>query len=120
MIKYQGKITSIGPLVNEFLDARILVLFGENAPEELREFSILHDGQHLIQNVEAGDWFCLNDQRYRILAIGEVANKNLGDLGHLILKFNGSVKPEMPGDVCLEAKPIPEIQEGMHFSIITK
>ncbi len=31
MIKYQGKILSIGPLVDEFKQAGILVFFGENA-----------------------------------------------------------------------------------------
>jgi PTS system glucitol/sorbitol-specific IIA component len=118
VIKYEGRITAIGPLVGEFIDAGILVLFGEDAPEELKEFSILHDGKRLLEEIQPGDWFCIDDQRYHILAVGEVANTNLGNLGHLILKFNGMDKPEMPGDVCVEARPLPVIQEGMSFSII--
>ena len=101
----------------EFTDAGVLVLFGENAPDELKEFSILHDGQTLHEDVAPGDWFTIEGQRYRVLAVGEVANTNLGNLGHLILKFNGSDKPEMPGDVCVEALPLPEIRPGMSFSI---
>jgi acetyl-CoA carboxylase biotin carboxyl carrier protein len=38
MIKYQAQIREIGPLVGEFTAAGVLVLFGENAPEELKEF----------------------------------------------------------------------------------
>lgn len=120
MIKYQAQIREIGPLVGEFTAAGVLVLFGENAPEELKEFSIIHDGKQLQQEVSPGDWFCLEDLRYRVLAVGEVANTNLGNLGHLILKFNGFEQPEMPGDVCVEAKPLPEIQEGMIFSIVSE
>jgi PTS system glucitol/sorbitol-specific IIA component len=120
VVKYQAKITQIGPLVGEFTAAGVLVLFGEDAPEELKEFSIIHDGKLLHKEVAPGDWFCLEDGKYRILAVGEVANTNLGNLGHLILKFNGIDTPEMPGDVCVEAKPLPDIEEGMSFSIVSE
>ena len=118
VLKYQAQITQIGPLVDEFVSAGVLVLFGESAPEELKEFSIIHDGKQLVQNVEPGDWFCIEDEKFHILAVGEVANTNLGNLGHLILKFNGMETPEMPGDVCVEARPLPSIQTGMRFSIL--
>lgn len=120
MVKYQAQITQIGPLVSEFTAAGVIVLFGADAPEELKEFSIIHDGKLLHQDVAPGDWFCLDDLRYHILAVGDVANTNLGNLGHLILKFNGFDQPEMPGDVCVEAKPLPDIQEGMSFSIVSE
>ena len=119
VLKYEGTITEIGPLVEEFTAAGILVLFGEDAPEELREFSIIHDGKQLHADLVPGDDFRLEGESYRILAVGEVANTNFGNLGHLILKFNGMEEPELPGDVCVEAKPLPEIREGMHFSIVS-
>jgi len=118
VVKYQAQITQIGPLVDEFVSAGVLVLFGEDAPEELKEFSIIHDGKLLDRDVEPGDWFCLEEEKFLILAVGEVANSNLGNLGHLILKFNGMETPEMPGDVCVEARPLPNIQAGMRFSIL--
>lgn len=117
VLKYEAQITEIGPLVEEFTAAGILVLFGEDAPEELREFSIIHDGKQLHADLEPGDQFTLESESFRVLAVGEVANTNLGNLGHLILKFNGMEEPEMPGDVCVEAKPLPDIREGMRFSI---
>ncbi len=117
MIKYQGKILSIGPLVEEFTKAGILVFFGEDAPDELLEFSIIHDAKDLKEPIAIGDIVSINNEKFRILAVGEVANTNLGNLGHLILKINGDDTARLPGDVNLEEKPIPEIRVGMEIKI---
>lgn len=119
MVKYQANITAIGPLVSEFVEAGVLVFFGENAPSELAEFAILHDGTQLNGAVAPGDRIRLDEHTYRVLAVGEVANQNLGALGHLVIKFNGLTEPEMPGDVCAEAVPVPPLQVGMRFQIET-
>ena len=117
MIKYEGQVTTIGPLVTEFIDAGILVLFGQDAPEELVDFSIIHDGKNLVKDLQPGDKIWINDHTYDILAVGEVANTNLANLGHLILKFNGLDTPELPGDVNVEERPLPEITVGTRFRI---
>lgn len=43
MMKYQARVTFVGPMASEFLKENIAVLFSQDAPEELREFAILHD-----------------------------------------------------------------------------
>lgn len=117
MIKYQARITAIGPLVGEFTQAGIWVLFGAGAPEEVAEFALLHDGQALNSPVAAGDQLWLDEQSFRILAVGEVANANLASLGHLVLKFNDQTSAELPGDVCVEARPLPEPRLGLTVKI---
>ena len=117
VIKYQARVTEIGPLVDEFIEHGILVLFGQDAPEELAEFSILHNGHELVEPLQVGDKVFLGEESFTILALGEVANTNFASLGHLILKFNGLDTPEMPGDVCVEQKPIPAIAEGTEVRI---
>jgi PTS system glucitol/sorbitol-specific IIA component len=117
MLKYQAQVTSIGPYVSEFIDHNILVLFGDQVPEELADFSILHNGKELSGTINVGDVIYLGDNNYSVLAVGEVANENLANLGHLVLKFNGETEPEMPGDVCVEAKPLPAIGPGMGLRI---
>ena len=112
MIKYKAQFTQIGPLVSEFLAHNILVLFGASAPEELAEFAVIHDGVDLVEPIEAGDTVSINNEIFKILAVGEVANTNLKNLGHLVLQWNGRTEPEMPGDVCLEEKPLPLIEVG--------
>jgi PTS system glucitol/sorbitol-specific IIA component len=116
-MKYQAKVTFVGPMASEFLRERIAVLFHEDAPEELREFAILHDGQHLTAPVAVGDVFEIDEVPFRVLAVGPVANDNLANLGHLALKFNGETTIEMPGDMCLEDKPIPSITVGTTIRI---
>ncbi len=112
MLKYQATVTYIGPLAGEFLAEQIIVLFGQNAPEELAEFALLHDGAELNAPFVAGDTVTIGDHAFQILAVGDVANDNLANLGHLVLKFNGDQEVEMPGDVCLEAVPLPEVMVG--------
>lgn len=120
MIKYRAKFTQIGPMVSEFVDNGILVLFGADAPEELAEFAIIHDGKELAAPVEPGDIVKIESHGFTVLAVGEVANKNLANLGHLVLKFNGQAVVEMPGDVCLESKPLPAVDVGMVLTIQEK
>jgi glucitol/sorbitol PTS system EIIA component len=112
MVKYKACVTQIGPLVAEFIAHGVLVFFGATAPEELTEFAIIHDGLELIEPIVAGDTVHIGDEAFQVLAVGEVANKNLSNLGHFVLKCNGQTEPEMPGDVCLEAKPLPVIKVG--------
>lgn len=117
VIKYQATFTQIGPMVSEFVDAGILVLFGANAPEELAEFAIIHDGKALAEPVAPGDRIEIDKNIFKVLAVGEVANTNLANLGHLVLKFNGQNVVEMPGDVCLESKSLPQVNVGMVLTI---
>lgn len=112
MIKFTARFTWIGPMVSEFTSHGILVLFGEDAPAELKEFAVIHDGQPPVEPVAAGDNIQVGDREFRVLAVGEVANKNLAALGHLVLKCNGRETAEMPGDVCVEEKPLPPIEVG--------
>lgn len=120
MKKYSATVLHVGPLVSEFTDAGILVFFGENAPEELYEFSIIHDGKTLEADLVPGDIISLDDEKYEILAIGEVANLNFKNLGHLVMKVNGKTEVDLPGDVCVEEKPLVLLQPGSRLEVISK
>ncbi len=63
------------------------------------------------------DIFFLGEEAFKIVAVGDVANSNLENLGHVILKFNGETEPELPGDVCLEARPLPKLAPGLVIRI---
>jgi PTS system glucitol/sorbitol-specific IIA component len=117
-VKYHMRVVEIGPLVPEFLASKILVFFKVGAPPELAEFSILHEPGDFISDVEIGDRIVVGEADYRVTAVGDVANKNIRELGHLIMKANGLSKPELPGDVCVEAKELPAINVGTIISII--
>ena len=116
-LKYDRRVTSVGELINEFVSAGILIFFGAGAPEELAEFSVIHEGPPLLEPVAPGDVVTVAGEAYTVLAVGDVANSNLANLGHLVLKANGLDAPELPGDVCVEAKPFPAVGVGDTFSI---
>jgi PTS system glucitol/sorbitol-specific IIA component len=120
LLKYHAEVTEIGPLVTEFIDAGILVFFGEGAPPELVEFSIIHNGKLLESDLVPGDEIAIDGESFKILAVGEVANENFRNLGHLIMKFNGKNKVELPGDVCVEQKKVPDIRVGTVLRITGK
>jgi glucitol/sorbitol PTS system EIIA component len=114
---YRTTVTRVGPQVPDFLAAGLLVLFAEGAPEELHDFSVLHKPDPITRPVRAGDRLALGETSYTVTAIGDVANKNLESLGHGVFKANGNIKPELPGDICVETKPLCAIEVGMEITI---
>lgn len=117
LLKYQTRVVSIGDQVEAFLKERILVLFQAGAPEELASFSILHQPVISDGELEVGDTLILGSERYRVRAVGSVANQNLLALGHLVIKCNDRNEPELPGDVCVDAKPLVSLMVGDEIRI---
>lgn len=116
--RYRAKVISIGEYAKDFIECGIVVLFGKSAPDELKEHAIIHENNGLSEDVRKGDTVWIDDKPFPILAVGKVANTNLGNLGHLVLKFNGLNEPEMDGDVNVPEVPIPEIAVGTLFKIV--
>lgn len=112
MTRYEVEVTAVGEEVTGFVEAGVLVLFGEDVPDELRPFSVVHQGGILRSNVRPGDEVRLGDTPYRVTAVGAVANANLTNLGHLVLKCSGAPAAELPGDVVVEAKPLVMVEPG--------
>ena len=112
-LKYHAIIQEVGPMVEEFLPHGILIFFGASAPAELREVSVIHDGSNLIAPLLVGDLLKLilpsgedseNPQPswFSITAVGDMANSNLAELGHLVIHFDGATTPNLPGTVSVE------------------
>jgi len=118
LTKYETRVVAVGPLVAEFVEQRILVFFQAGAPPELAEFSILTEPTELREDVRPGDCITIGGHSYRVTAVGEVANTNLRNLGHLILKCNSRTEPELPGDVCTQARDLPPISVGTTIRIV--
>jgi PTS system glucitol/sorbitol-specific IIA component len=116
--KYESEVVSLGEMTHEFIEGGILVFFGPNAPDELAEFAIIHQHGELQDDVRAGDQFLIAGQRWTILCVGEVANRNLRSLGHFVIKFNGAAEPELPGDISLPQGAPPIIMPGMRIQFL--
>jgi PTS system glucitol/sorbitol-specific IIA component len=110
--RYATTVTAVGEQVAEFVDHGLLIWFAEGAPEELHFFSVLHRPTVTTGGVRPGDTVRIDDQAFRVTAVGEVANDNMVNLGHMDLKANGDTEPPLPGDICLEKLPLPEPGPG--------
>ncbi len=105
---YEISIAAIGPLVEEFTEAGVWVFFRDDAPEELAEFALLHRAEAPREPIAAGQVLEIDGERYAVTAVGDVANTNIRELGNLVLKANGATEAELPGEVCIEARPLPQ------------
>lgn len=109
---YSTVVTELGESVNEFLDQGMLIMFKENAPQELAEFCILHSENDLREDVQPGDVLTIGENSFRITAVGDAVNENLANLGHITLNFDGAEEAELPGTLSLEEKEINAVKIG--------
>ena len=104
--RYASTVTAVGEQVPEFIGQGLLIWFAEGAPEELHFFTVLHRPTVTTGGVRPGDVVRIDDRAFRVTAVGEVANENMVNLGHMDLKANGETEPPLPGDICLERLPL--------------
>lgn len=107
MVVLRSRVTEVGQEAPALIAGGFLILFGPQAPPELRAVSVIHRVELLAGELAAGQELRVGGTSYRITAVGPLANRNLQALGHLVVKFNGRDEPELPGDVCVEAGPAP-------------
>lgn len=118
-VLYQSTVTGKGDQAQDLIEDRMVVIFKEGAPSELAEISVLHKpADDSFVELQKGDVLEIMDQTYRVMAVGEEANKNMKKLGHATLKFNGSNETELPGDINLEDKPLPDLDQGVTFTFL--
>jgi len=110
--RYATTVTAVGEQVAEFVGQGILIWFAEGAPEELHFFTVLHRPTVTSGGVRPGDLVRIDDKAFRVTAVGEVANDNMVNLGHIDMKANGASEAPLPGDLCLEELPLPEPRPG--------
>ncbi|OCL25389.1 PTS sorbitol transporter subunit IIA [Orenia metallireducens] len=117
---YETNVTDLGAQFEEFLSGKMIILFMDNAPDELQEYCVLHGKNQLNQDIKVGDMLKISDMEYEITAVGDVVNENLANLGHITLKFDGDTTAELAGSLHMEAKEMPSIDIGDIIEIFRK
>lgn len=118
MIIYENQVKAMGASVEEFKDAGIFIIFGANAPEELRDYCYSVDVNPINGTIQAGQTLQIGNVSYRITAVGYEAPVTLAGLGHCTINFSGATEAELPGTIYVEDKPMPEISIGTAIKII--
>lgn len=113
---YDINVVEIGTEAGMMAEEKMLILFNNMAPADLRSIAIVHDGKMLSKEIKAGDEMVIDDQVYKILFVGEKVNETMKDLGHATFHFNNEKSSDLPGTVCLEDKGMPEVNNGSTIS----
>ena len=116
-MEYKTTITKLGESYGDMFEEGLVIVFDDNAPEELAELSALHTPAKLPGNVKPGDEVVLGDKRYAVTAVGSEANHTLGKMGHCTFVFTGADKAELDGHIVLKGTGMPLISTGSRFEI---
>lgn len=117
MSVYQNQIKSMGPAVDAF-GGEMIILFGENAPDTLKDFCYGIDVLPTNENIKEGMTIAFDGEPYKIQAVGDIAERNLVNLGHLTVNFTGNVDDCLPGAIVVEQKPAPKLGIGTQIEIL--
>jgi PTS system glucitol/sorbitol-specific IIA component len=117
-IIYENKVKASGVLAETFLDEGMIIFFGDNAPDTLADYCYSIDVKPVEETIKAGQIFIIDGVEFKITAVGDVAEKNLVNLGHITVAFNGSPEPTLSGTICVERKEIPKFKIGSEISIL--
>lgn len=116
MIIYENIITDIGNLSEE-LGGDFVILFGENAPSTLKDYCYIVEVKKAQSEIRIGDSFFFDDDEFKIIAIGDIAQRNLEELGHVTINFKGDETILLPGTIIVSEKERPCINVGTKIII---
>ncbi|WP_085247676.1 PTS glucitol/sorbitol transporter subunit IIA [Gilliamella mensalis] len=117
---YQSQINYIGEFAQEALADGMLILFKDGAPSDLADYCFVHSHDDFQLELQVGQLFQLGTQSYLITSVGEVANANFRELGHITLKFDGNCEAELPGTVHLEGQCPIQLSVGDEIKILNR
>lgn len=109
---YENKVKNIGPEVGAFEGDEIIILFGDNAPDTLKDYCHIIDIKPTQGTINVGQTLLLDGESFKITAVGNVAEKNLVDLGHMTIAFNGATEAALPGTIYVKGNNIPKLKIG--------
>lgn len=114
---YETEVLEIGENAESFKEEQMLILFGKDAPGDLTEYSYSIQINPVEGDIHKKMTLSFDDEPFEITAVGNVVEKNLNDLGHITLRFDGSEEAELPGTLYLENKELPTIEVGTKITI---
>lgn len=114
---YSTTVKAWGPAAAEFMSEKMIVTFADNVPAALADFVY-----YVIQNpvegaLAVGQTLTIGRDTWTVSAVGDVAAKNLNDLGHVTLVFDGAKQALMPGALHLAGDAAPQITPGTTLTI---
>jgi PTS system glucitol/sorbitol-specific IIA component len=117
---YQTVITRVGPYAYDALAENMLILFDETVPQDAGDYCFIHAADTLKGDIHPGAGLAIDTDRYTVTAVGDVVGKNLAQLGHITIVFDGQPTAKNPGSLHVLG-PIPDsLQVGSTISITAR
>ena len=117
---YENQVKASGVSVEEFKDAGMFIIFGENAPDEIKDYCYSVSVNPVNGDITPGQYLVIDGEELKITCVGYEAPITLKGLGHCTINFSGATEAELPGTIYVEAKPMPEVKIGTTLKIIEK
>lgn len=117
MSVFETEIISVGAEAELFKDEKMVILFGKDAPDTLKDYCYNIKVNPVKGSITTDSILAIDESSYKVTAVGDVVQKNLEDLGHITIKFDGSTSAELPGTLYVEEKDIPDLDIGSHVMI---
>ncbi|ACS85938.1 PTS glucitol/sorbitol transporter subunit IIA [Musicola paradisiaca] len=118
-VVWQATIRAVGQEAEAMRQDNRVILFSDCVPPDLGAYCLLHQDDEWFQPLAVDQQLELDGKNYVITAVGDVANHNLRELGHITLLFDGSATAELPGTVHVKGN-IPDKLPGSGNIIISE
>ncbi|MGO1226765.1 MAG: PTS glucitol/sorbitol transporter subunit IIA [Brachybacterium sp.] len=97
---WNATVSRIGGDAADMIEEGVIILFGEPVPPALFDVSVVHEGaESPTREVAAGDVITFGEQTFEVTALGDKANANLAELGHVVLYVNQPDQELLPGAI---------------------
>ena len=117
---YENQVKAAGECVEEFKDAGMFIIFGENAPDEIKDYCYSVSVNPINGEIAPEQYVVIDGAEFKITCVGYEAPITLKGLGHCTCNFSGATEAELPGTIYVEAKPMPEVRIGTKIQIVEK
>ena len=114
---FNTSIKDIGVSAKDFETEKMMILFGDNAPEGLKDYCFNIQVNTVGKNIEVGDTISFDSMKYKVTAVGTEANTTFKNLGHMTVKFDGNETADLPGTIHVEEKEYPKVQIGTTITL---
>ncbi|MGM0239972.1 PTS glucitol/sorbitol transporter subunit IIA [Enterococcus sp. AZ103] len=112
------KITDIGEMVPAFEEEKLLILFGQQVTAELLPICVVHEPVEIEKSpLKANGKIKINQQEYHIQSIGDAANQNFDELGHISIYFRNEETEVLPGAIVASPEVFPSFAIGDFIDI---
>ena len=115
---YQNTVKAMGECAQEFMETNMFVIFGDNAPPEIKDYCYWVDVTPINGTITPGQTLKIDGMSYKITAVGEEAPVTLAGLGHCTFNFSGQDTVDLIGTIYLENKPMPNLGVGTVIRIV--